>query len=90
VSKPAKKDQIAEEKTIGGPVELRALVLSKGQLMAETLAKARAARIREARARTPQPTLEQIAIEVGCCVKTVWNVVNERTHAGAADAPRPG
>lgn len=48
--------------------------------MAETLAKARADRIRAARARTPQPTMEQIAIEVGCCVKTVWNVVHEKTH----------
>lgn len=55
--------------------------------MAETLAKARAARIRDARARTPQPTYEQIAVEVGCCVKTVWNVLHERTHAPPAEAP---
>lgn len=55
--------------------------------MAATLAKVRAERIREARARVPTPTLEQIAVEVGCCVKTVWNVVNARTHAAGAPAP---
>jgi hypothetical protein len=54
---------------------------TKGQLMLDTLTRARAERIRAARARTPQPTLEQIAFEVGCCVKTVWNVVNAKVHA---------
>jgi hypothetical protein len=54
---------------------------TKGQQMMDTLTRARAERIRAARARTPQPTLEQIAVEVGCCVKTVWNVVHERVHA---------
>jgi hypothetical protein len=72
---------MAKEKTPTAP--------TKGQLMAETLATARAARIREARARIPQPTYEQVAVEVGCCVKTVWNVCNNRTHAAPAppDAP---
>jgi hypothetical protein len=58
---------------------------SKGQKMADTLAAVRAARIRDARARVPQPTLEQIAVEVGCCVKTVWNAVHGKTHAPAVE-----
>jgi hypothetical protein len=53
-----------------------------GERIAASLTASRAKRIRDARARTPSPTYEQIAIEVGCCVKTVWNVLNERTHAG--------
>jgi len=52
--------------------------------MADTLAAVRADRIRRARARVPQPTIEQIAVEAGCCVKTVWNVLNNRTHVPAA------
>lgn len=47
-----------------------------------TLTKVRAARIRAARARDPQPTYEQIAIECGCSVKTVHNVVTGKTHGG--------
>ena len=56
-------------------------VLSFGQQITETLRQATAMRIRQARSRTPAPTYEQIAVEVGCCVKTVWNVLNGRTHA---------
>ncbi len=60
---------------------------SKGQKMADVLAKVRAERIRAARARVPPPTLEQIAVEVGCCVKTVWNVVHDRTWAPDVQPP---
>lgn len=56
---------------------------TKGQLMSEMLAAVRAERIREARARNPMPTYEQIAVEVGCSVKTVYNIVTGKTHAPA-------
>lgn len=53
--------------------------------MAEVLEKIRADRIRLARARVDKdgrpPTYEQIAFEVGCSVKTVYNVVTGKTHA---------
>ncbi len=51
--------------------------------MTRALDQARAERIRQARARVPQPTMENIAVEVGCSLKTVWNILNERTHAPA-------
>ena len=60
---------------------------SKGQQMADVLARVRAERIRAARARVPQPTLEQIAVEVGCCVKTVWNICNNKTWAPDVEPP---
>lgn len=40
-------------------------------------------RILRARARTPRPTYEEIALEVGCCVKTVYNAI--KAAEGAAD-----
>ena len=54
---------------------------TKGQMMAKVLERARAERIREARARVPSPTMENIAVEVGCSLKTVWNVLHGVTHA---------
>lgn len=60
------------------PVPDPATEPSKGQLMSEVLASIRTERIREARARVPAPTYEQIAVEVGCCVKTVYNVLHGR------------
>lgn len=49
----------------------------------KVLHEARAARIRDALARTPRPSYSQIAVEVGCCEKTVYNVATGKTHAGA-------
>lgn len=53
-----------------------------GERVARTLAEVRAVRIREAYARTPRPSYDQIAVEVGCTARTVYNVVHGITHGG--------
>jgi hypothetical protein len=63
------------------PVAPPAQNLSYGQQMAATLAEIRVAKIRECRARVPTPSYDQIAVECGCSVKTVYNVVTGKTHA---------
>lgn len=45
----------------------------------------RAARIRAARERIPTPTYQQIAQEVGCAEKTVYNVLTGKTHVERPD-----
>lgn len=49
--------------------------------IADVYAVIRANKVRAARKRVPTPTYEAIAAECGCCVKTVYNILNERTHA---------
>lgn len=56
--------------------------LDLGDSIAATYAAIRVRKIREARARVPPPSYDQIAVEVGCSVKTVYNVITGRTHAG--------
>jgi DNA-binding transcriptional regulator YiaG len=51
-----------------------------GQAIARTYAAIRAQQIREMRARKPQPSYDQIAREMGVCVKTVSNVLTGKTH----------
>jgi hypothetical protein len=53
-----------------------------GQQVARTLAEIRAGKIRDMRARNPQPSYDAIAREMGVCVKTVSNILTKRTHAG--------
>ena len=55
---------------------------SFGQQLSDVLADARAERIRAARARVPTPSYDQIAVEVGCSVRTVYNIVKGITRAG--------
>ncbi len=53
-----------------------------GQQLSDALADMRAEKIRAARARTPTPSYDQIAVEVGCSVRTVYNIVKGITRAG--------
>jgi hypothetical protein len=54
---------------------------TKGQVMTRVLDNVRAERVRIAYARTPRPSYDQIAFEVGCTARTVYNIVHGRTHA---------
>jgi len=54
---------------------------TKGVSMAVTLEKVRAERIRAAAQRVPRPCAQDIAMEVGCSIGTVHNILQHRTHA---------
>jgi hypothetical protein len=56
---------------------------SFGQQVADAYTEVRAQSIRAARARVPTPSYQQIAVECGCSISTVYNVLTGRTHAPA-------
>jgi DNA invertase Pin-like site-specific DNA recombinase len=51
-----------------------------GKVIAQSAAAVRAERIRRARERVPTPSYQQIALEAGCSVSTVYNVLKGLTH----------